>query len=121
VISKPATPGANVAAFEAFSKPSQPPTDGSGNWNSSLQIAQAVLDNKGQNWSADLPEPFRPRTNIESQDVLFYCSVRTQENPPLGFTVRAPEQGTGRNGVVTYFFNGYQYDQSIAHWCVDNK
>ena len=121
-ISKPAAPGANVAAFEAFSSPSEPPTDYTmPNWNAAIQIAQAVLDNKGQNWSAALPEPFLPDEDIANQDVLFYCSVRTQENPPLGSTVRVPEQGASLNSVVTYFFNRYQYDQSVAQWCQDNR
>lgn len=69
VISKPAAPGANVAAFEAFSSPSEPPTTSgtsAENWNVALQIAQAVLDNKGQSWSSIIPEPFRPNTSIES-------------------------------------------------------
>lgn len=122
VISKPAVPGANVAAFEAFSSPSEPPipnTDSETNWNVALQIAQAVLDNKGQNWVQTAP--IQPKEYVESGDVLFYCSVRTPENPPLGFTGRLPEQGTGANDIVTYFFNGYQYSQSVAQWCQDNR
>jgi hypothetical protein len=124
VLSKPAAPGANVAAFEAFSSPSEPPipnTDSETNWNTALQIARAVLDNKGQSWEQTLPLEQRPKPEIQNQDVLFYCSVRTPENPPLGFSGRLPEQGTGSNGVVTYFFNGYQYNQSIAQWCQNNR
>lgn len=122
VISKPAAPGANAAAFEAFSSPSEPPipnTDSATNWNIALQIAQAVLDNKGQGWEQNAP--IQPKEYVENGDVLFYCSVRTPKNPPLGFIGRLPEQGTGANNIVTYFFNGYQYNQSVAQWCQDNR
>lgn len=121
VVSKPAVPGANVAAFEAFSSPSEPPSGGSQNWNAALQIAQAVLDNKGQNWDNNLPDTLKSQGYIQNQDVLFYCSVRTPENPPLGFTGRLPEQGTGANNIVTYFFNSYQYAPSVAQWCQANR
>jgi hypothetical protein len=124
VISQPAAPGANVAAFEAFSSPSEPPqpnTDSETNWNVALQIAQAVLDNKGQDWGQTLPSGQRPKPEIQNQNVLFYCSVRTSENPTLGYAVRLPEQGAGENNVVTYFFKGYQYDPSVAQWCQNNR
>lgn len=124
VISKPAQAGANVAAFEAFSSPSElpiPNTDSEANWNVALQIAQAVLDNKGQNWDASLPDYSQANPDVKNSDVLFYCSVRTQDTPPLGSCGRLPEQGTGENGIVTYFFNGYQYNQSVAQWCQDNR
>ncbi len=122
VIASPAVSGGNTAAFEAFPSPSEPPipnTDSGTNWNTALQIAQAVLDNKGQNWEQSAP--IQPRDYVESGNVLFYCSVRTPENPPLGFSGRLPEQGVGANNIVTYFFNGYQYDQSVAQWCQDNR
>lgn len=122
VISKPAASGANVAAFEAFSSPSEAPipnADSGTNWNTALQIAQAALDNKGQDWAQSAP--IQPKDYVESGNVLFYCSVRTPENPPLGFSGHLPEQGTGPNGVITYFFNGYQYNQSVAQWCQDNR
>lgn len=119
VIANPAASGASAAAFEAFSSPSQPPSADSLTWNATLQIAQSVLDSKGQNWEQN--SPAQPNPNVANQDVLFYCSVRTDENPPLGSAVRVPEQGIGPNSVVTYFFNGYQYNQSVAQWCQDNR
>jgi hypothetical protein len=79
------------------------------------------LDNKGQNWEQSLPKDQQPNPEIKNQDVLFYCSVRTQESPPLGFTARLPEQGVGANNVVTYFFNRYQYGSSVAQWCQANR
>lgn len=123
VVSQPAASGANVAAFEAFSSPSETPTTGSSaeNWNAALQMAQAVLDNNGQNWGNALPEPYMPNPSIQSQDVLFYCSVRTPENPPYGSTARLPEQQVGENNIITYFFSGNQYDPSVAQWCQDNR
>jgi hypothetical protein len=124
VISQPATLGANVAAFEAFSSPSElpkPNTDSEVNWNVALQMAQAVLNNNGQNWDQSLLSGQQPNPNIESQDVLFYCSVRTSENPPYGSTARLPEQVIGENNIITYFFNSSQYDPSVAQWCQDNR
>ncbi|MEW6206645.1 MAG: hypothetical protein AB1516_15130 [Pseudomonadota bacterium] len=124
IIARPADANATVAAFEAFSSPSEPPASSgpsAENWNIALQIAQAALDNKGQNWEQTLPLEQRPKPEINDQDVLFYCSVITEENPPLGSTVRVPEQGTGVNEIVTYFFNGYQYNQNVAQWCQNNR
>ena len=100
----------------------EPPTIGTQpQWDLAAQIAQSMLDNKGQNWDNNLPKSAQPDNYIQNQDALFYCSVRTPNNPPLGFSGRLPEQGTGQNGVITYFFNGDQYDQSVANWCQDNR
>lgn len=126
VISSPAAPGANVAAFEAFSSPSEPPipnTDSETNWNTALQIARAVLDNKGQGWEQTLPLEQQPKSEIQNQDVLFYCSVNKQSgNPPLGFVAQVPQPGVDSpSGTYTYFFSRNQYNPAVAQWCIDNR
>ena len=105
----------------ACPKAGEPPCGHTPQWDMAAQIAQAVLDNKGQNWDEKLLDSQKPKDYVQNQDVLFYCSVRTEKSPPLGSSGKLPEQGVGKNGVVTYFFNGYQYDQSVAQWCKDNR
>ncbi|MBI2759054.1 MAG: hypothetical protein HYX49_10290 [Chloroflexi bacterium] len=39
------------------------------NWNTVIQIAQAVLDNKGQGWEQNAP--VQPKDDVESGGVLF--------------------------------------------------
>jgi hypothetical protein len=120
IIAKPAASGAGVAAFEAFSEPAEPPVDGSTSWNDALQMAQVVLDSRGQKWIENYSDPSVLDGRIADQEAFFYCSVITSEDPPLGSVLRIPSSGTGVNDVVTYFFNGYQYNSTVHQWCQDH-